>query len=154
MLGERNGATGSGIVASLRFKVVSENPGTLYLNHIEVIDRNLGYNVFSNYELAVQVVPQKTTLLQNYPNPFNPETWIPYQLANNSTVVIKIYNFSGQLIRTLELGNNRAGYYTTPSQAAYWNGQNESGEFVSSGVYFYIIQGDNFVATRKMVLLK
>jgi flagellar hook assembly protein FlgD len=99
-------------------------------------------------------VPQKTTLLQNYPNPFNPETWIPYQLANNSTVVIKIYNFSGQLIRTLELGNNRAGYYTTPSQAVYWDGKNESGEFVSSGVYFYTIQGDNFAATRKMVLLK
>jgi hypothetical protein len=105
-------------------------------------------------KLTIQVVPDKNVILQNYPNPFNPETWIPYHLANDAEVSICIYNFSGQLIRTLELGNKSAGYYARRDKSAYWNGRNEAGELVSSGIYFYTIKAGNFIATRKMVVLK
>ena len=98
---------------------------------------------------------KKTELLQNYPNPFNPETWIPYQLAKNSSVVIKIHTSSGQLVRTLELGDKLAGLYTEKTYAAHWDGTNESGEPVASGVYFYTIQaGDEFTETKKMVVAR
>jgi hypothetical protein len=96
----------------------------------------------------------KTTLFQNYPNPFNPETWIPYQLAQETVVTIHIYDIAGKLVRQLELGNKPAGFYTSREQSAYWNGRNESGEQASSGLYFYTIRAGNFTATRKMILVK
>jgi len=90
----------------------------------------------------------------SYPNPFNPETWIPYQLANNTDVTIRIYNASGLLVKTLNLGDKPSGLYTSKDKAAYWDGMNESGEQVSSGIYFYNIQAGEYTATRKMLMLK
>jgi len=98
--------------------------------------------------------PKQSGLLQNFPNPFNPETWMPYQLATDSPVTISIYNFNGQLIRTISLENQNAGIYTTKAKAAHWDGRDILGERVASGVYFYTLQADNFRATRKMVILK
>ena len=86
--------------------------------------------------------PDKTRLLANYPNPFNPETWIPYHLANNADVQISIYDINGALVRQLDLGHQRAGYYTNRSRAAYWDGRNEFGERVATGIYFYQLQAD------------
>ncbi|MBI1923065.1 T9SS type A sorting domain-containing protein [Candidatus Poribacteria bacterium] len=100
------------------------------------------------------LLPGATALGHNYPNPFNPETWIPYSLAKECDVVIQIYNASGLLIRTLDLGQKAAGFYTSRDNAAYWDGRNESGEPVSSGIYFYRLQVEEFTATRKMLLLK
>lgn len=93
-------------------------------------------------------------LYQNYPNPFNPDTWIPYQLAEYVDIVIRIYNGSGQLIKTLDLGNKPAGFYTARDKAAYWDGKNEAGEEVASGTYFYSIKAGDFAATMKMVVKK
>jgi len=93
-------------------------------------------------------------LLQNYPNPFNPECWIPYELAEPGHVVIRIYNISGELIRTLDLGVKGAGTYTTRSRAAYWDGKNEAGEEVASGVYFYQLQVGDKVMTKRAVVCK
>jgi hypothetical protein len=138
----------------LRFKVISDTPGSISLTNIRTLDHNLRQNIIPDQNLTIQVVPDKDVILQNYPNPFNPETWIPYHLANDAKVSIRIYNLSGQLIRIFELGNKPAGYYTTKDKSAYWNGQNEAGEFVSSGIYFYTIKAGNFIATRKMILLK
>ena len=98
--------------------------------------------------------PSKTQLLANFPNPFNPETWIPYHLANPSNVRISIYNMQGIVVRRLELGHQPAGYYTSSSRAAYWDGTNNHGERVTSGVYFYQLQADNVSLLRKMVILK
>lgn len=98
--------------------------------------------------------PVQTTLLQNYPNPFNAETWIPYQLKEGTGVTIEIYNAAGQLVRTLDLGFKSEGFYISKDKAAYWNGRNNLGEQTSSGIYFYTIQTSNFIATRKMLLLK
>jgi len=99
------------------------------------------------------VIPQPK-LYQCYPNPFNPDTWIPYQLSKDTEVVIRIYNLSGQLIKKIELGSKPRGFYIEKDKAAYWNGCNEAGETVSSGLYFYQIQAGDFQAVRKMVILK
>ena len=105
-------------------------------------------------KLLASLIPEETVLLANYPNPFNPETWIPYQLANPSRVQITIYNASGAIIRRLDLGHQREGYYTSRSRAAYWDGRNDVGESVASGIYFYQLQADEYSVLRKMVILK
>ena len=99
-------------------------------------------------------IPLTTKALQNYPNPFNPDTWIPYRLAVDAPVTITIYNLKGQLIRTIALGNQKAGVYVTKGKAAYWDGRDDVGEKVGSGVYFYTLQAGEFVATRKMLIVK
>ncbi len=98
--------------------------------------------------------PKETMLLPNYPNPFNPETWIPYHLANDTDVSLFIYDINGALVRELDLGHQRAGYYTDRSRAAYWDGRNAVGESVASGVYFYQLRAGDYLKLRKMVILK
>ena len=104
--------------------------------------------------LLALLVPKETVLLPNYPNPFNPETWIPYHLANSSDVVITIYDTQGSVVRRLELGHQGEGYYTSRSRAAYWDGRNNVGESVASGIYFYQLQAEDLSFLRKMVILK
>ena len=98
--------------------------------------------------------PNVTALLPNYPNPFNPETWIPYHLAHPADVTLTIYDTKGALVRQLDLGHQPAGYYTDKTQAVYWDGRNNLGEIVGSGVYFYQLQAGDFSSTRKLVILK
>ena len=98
--------------------------------------------------------PEKNVLLQNYPNPFNPETWIPFHLAQDADVSVRIYDASGKLIRTLSLGHREAGFYVAKGKAVYWNGKSDAGEKVASGVYFYSINAGDFSATRKLIVRK
>ena len=98
--------------------------------------------------------PRQSLLLQNYPNPFNPETWIPYQLRQPAQVMIRIYDGKGGLVRTLSLEQREAGFYLGRTRAAYWDGHNDAGEKVASGIYFYQIKAGNFFAVRKMVIVK
>ena len=105
-------------------------------------------------QLLALFIPEETVLLHNYPNPFNPETWIPYQLAEPADVTLHIYAASGVLVRTLALGHQPAGIYQYRSRAAYWDGKNEVGESVASGVYFYTLTTGGFTATRKMLIMK
>ena len=100
------------------------------------------------------VHPAATILGQNFPNPFNPETWIPYQLEESADVALQIYDMSGSVVRTIDLGFKSRGFYMTRSTAAYWDGRNNMGEQVASGVYFYSLQTTDFSATRKMLILK
>ena len=93
-------------------------------------------------------------LFQNYPNPFNPETWLPFKLAFAGQVVIRIYGVNGRLIDTLELGRLPAGDYSAKHRAAYWNGRNLDGERAASGAYFYVLEFQGEVDTRKMILLE
>ena len=97
---------------------------------------------------------KRTQLFQNYPNPFNPEMWIPYSLANASDVQITIYDARGTVVRRLDLGHQRAGAYQTHGRAAHWDGTNEIGEKVSSGIYFYQLHADNVSILRKMLIRK
>ena len=109
----------------------------------------------SNLERLLKAIhPAVTALLPNYPNPFNPETWIPYHLAQPADVTLTIYDTTGVMVRQLDLGHQAAGYYTERTKAAYWDGRNNLGEPVGSGVYFYQLQAEDFSATRKLVILK
>ena len=103
---------------------------------------------------TVVIVPDATNLHPNYPNPFNPETWIPYRLSKPAEVTLQIYAVNGTLVRTLALGHQPAGVYHSRTRAAYWDGKNEAGEAVVSGIYFYTFSADDFTATRKMLILK
>ena len=104
--------------------------------------------------LLALMIPNKTVLRANYPNPFNPETWIPYHLASDTEVRINIYDIQGVLVRQFNLGYQKAGYYTDRTRAAHWDGRNEIGESVASGVYFYTLTTDDYTGTRRMVILK
>ena len=104
--------------------------------------------------LLASLTPKETVLLPNYPNPFNPETWIPYQLSEPVAVDITIYSADGQLVRRFSFGDQPAGRYESRSRAAYWDGRNETGEFVASGLYFYTLTAGDFSATGKMLIRK
>ena len=105
-------------------------------------------------KLLASLIPEETALLANYPNPFNPETWIPYQLAEPAEVTLTIYDGAGQLLRRLAVGHQAAGIYRSRSRAAYWDGRNQLGEPVASGLYFYTLTTGDFTATRRMLILK
>ena len=105
-------------------------------------------------QLVILGEVKRDQLLQNFPNPFNPETWIPFRLADKNRVTIHIYNSTGQLVRHLSPGTLPAGDYSSQAQAVYWDGRNQAGEPVSSGVYLYTIHAGDFSATRKMLIWK
>ena len=104
--------------------------------------------------LLYSLIPEETALHRNYPNPFNPETWIPYQLAESAEVTLTIYDMNGRLVRRLAVGHQGAGMYQTRSRAVYWDGRNQLGESVASGLYFYTLTAGEFTATRRMLILK
>ena len=105
--------------------------------------------------LLASLIPEKTALLANYPNPFNPETWIPYHLAEAGLVRMSIYDQWGRVVRHLDLGHQSAGRYESRSRAAHWDGRNEIGESVASGIYFYTFTvSGSYTTTRKMLILK
>ena len=140
------------ITIELEFDGNMNTDGTLtFTVGAEAIDN------YSGAALTAQVAvtaDRENALLANFPNPFNPETWIPYQLVKPTEVTITIYAIDGKLVRTLVLGHQAAGIYQSRSRAAHWDGRNEFGEPVASGVYFYTITADNFTATRKMLIRK
>ena len=104
--------------------------------------------------LLTTLKPKSTKLLANYPNPFNPETWIPYQLARSAEVTLTIYDMNGQMVRCLAVGHQAAGMYRSRSRAVYWEGRNQLGESVASGLYFYTLTAGDFTGTRRMLILK
>ena len=94
-------------------------------------------------------LPTEFGLDQNYPNPFNPETEIPFQLPQESDVVLKIFNIRGQLVRTLIQADYTPGFHSIR-----WDGKDNNGTSVSSGLYIYQFLAGEFVQVRKMTLLK
>ena len=99
-------------------------------------------------------IPETTALLPNYPNPFNPETWIPYHLSKGTEVILTIHDVHGVLVRALPLGHQAAGTYESRARAAHWDGRNQLGEPVASGLYFYTLTAGDFTATRKLLIIK
>ena len=130
------------------FIMVGSNAGRLYLFD------NLSVAGAPAAETEAPANPEQTILLANYPNPFNPETWIPYQLATPAEVTVSIHAADGTLVRRLALGQLPAGVYQDKDSAAYWDGKNEQGEAVASGVYFYTLKAGDFSATKKMLIRK
>ena len=105
-------------------------------------------------QLGLLGAVKRDALLPNYPNPFNPETWIPYQLAAAASVQIHIYDLMGRQVCTLALGQQPAGAYLSRNRAAHWDGRNALGERVTTGIYFYQLETEDFSATRRMVIVK
>ena len=122
--------------------------------HLDLTDITSQKGIRFLEQLLATLIPKETVLLPNYPNPFNPETWIPYQLAKPAAVTVSIYSADGKLVRMLELGQLPAGMYQDKDRAAYWDGKNVQGESVASGVYFYTLKADDFIATKKMLIRK
>ena len=100
-------------------------------------------------ELGTQSRPTDWKLGQNAPNPFNPSTQIGFSLPRAGHTSLMIHNIMGQLVRELHTGNLEAGEYSIS-----WDGQDQSGRGLSSGVYFYTLRTESFTETRKMLLLK
>jgi hypothetical protein len=129
------------------------HPGEHLYYYVEGMDSE-GKMLIKSRTIKIEIIPDSFALFQNYPNPYNPETWIPYQLPVDTTVTIKIYNVAGHLVKTLSLGEKMAGMYISKDRAAYWNGRNEAGERVSSGLYFYAIEAGNFRTVKRMLLVR
>lgn len=109
-----------------------------------------GINYLTNVEEnMVSVVPVQFALDQNYPNPFNPSTAISYQLSAVSNVTLRVYDALGRQVKTLVTGIRPAGTHVVK-----WDGKNERGEAVSSGVYLYQLTAGSSVVTKKMMLTK
>ena len=121
---------------------------------INLMDSAFQRGILVLEQLLATLTPKTTALLPNYPNPFNPETWIPYRLAEPAEVTVSIYTADGKLVRALDLGHQPVGIYESRGRAAYWDGKNELGEPVASGVYFYTLTAGNFSATRKLLIRK
>jgi len=115
---------------------------------IKMIPVKLDY--ITSVENFQSQVPEKFRIEQNYPNPFNLETVIQYDLPTQGYVTLDIFNILGQRIYRLVETDHTAGSYSIN-----WNGKDESGELVGSGIYFYVIKLDNIaLPARKMVILK
>lgn len=95
------------------------------------------------------VIPQNTKLTGNFPNPFNPETSISFQLSENSNTELTIYNLKGQLVKKLINAHLEAGVYDIR-----WNGTDDRGNAVTSGIYFYKFQAGKHTSVKKMILMK
>ena len=106
-------------------------------------------SVDTDVEENNNVVPSNYVLYQNYPNPFNPSTNIKYALLQNSFVSIKVYDILGREVKTLVSSELPAG-----NHSIVWKGDDNNGHSVSSGTYIYRIHTDNFVQTKKMILMK
>lgn len=123
--------------------------------NIYVSDEQNGLFIFAFKESTTDVnietpdIPTEFALLDNYPNPFNPTTTLSYQLSKDAEVTLVIYNTLGQTIRTLVNAFQPAGF-----QRVVWDGRDDSGNLVPSGLYFYQIQTDGFRMTKRMLLLK
>ncbi|HOQ81402.1 MAG TPA: choice-of-anchor J domain-containing protein, partial [Candidatus Cloacimonadota bacterium] len=115
---------------------------------IKIDDIEIDRTLASDPEVIVPVITQ-TVLKGNYPNPFNPETSIAFDLATEGNVSIDIYNAKGQKVKTLV--NDR---YGVGAHSVVWNGKDDNGKNVGSGIYFFNMKSGKYTSTRKMILMK
>jgi len=147
-------AVGKGELLRLEFEVLSNNTegqtSPLLFDNVQFAD-SLSIKAYNG---AVMICPSQTALLPNYPNPFNPETWLPYLLSEPTQVVVRIYALDGRMVRLIDLDVKEPGVYIDKGKAIYWDGRNDTGESVSSGIYFYQMQAGKFNASRKMIVVR
>jgi len=121
----------------------------LYSEVLHVFGYDSTFVMSIDEEKIISEGPESFQLFQNYPNPFNPTTTIKYDLPKPAKVVLKIYNILGQEVRTLVDARETAGY-----KSVVWDGRNNAGASVASGVYFYRIAAENFSKVRKMLIIR
>jgi len=152
-LGQGYSIGGSGEVALVRFEVLRDGAVSLTSRVLDIrdVDNHSINCTFNKGAVAATAgTPKSFALMQNYPNPFNPETYVSFALPVGSPVSLKIYNVAGQLVKTLVDGEQMgAGLHVVR-----WDGRNNNGEEVASGIYFYKMSAGDFHATKKMVVTK
>ncbi|NIP42197.1 MAG: T9SS type A sorting domain-containing protein [candidate division Zixibacteria bacterium] len=152
VLGQGQVFAGSGTIAVIRFENVGSRGSELTLARADIRNNNnrklLG-DFTAQTIMASAALPERYELFQNRPNPFNPETEIAYSLPEETHVTIRVYNIAGQVVNTLVDEVRPAGKHTVT-----WNGTNQSGSRVASGVYFYRMETTAFQKTVKMILVK
>ncbi|HLP17400.1 MAG TPA: FlgD immunoglobulin-like domain containing protein [Bacteroidota bacterium] len=143
-------------VKALAYTDAAVTAGSTYYYRIAALDKagNLGaysgeFNLKVTNVEKLNGIPTEFALDQNYPNPFNPSTEIHFALPKESHVTLTIYNISGSVVRTLVNTEMGAGYY-----GMTWNGTNDQGHQVASGMYFFRVQAGSFTASKKMMLMK
>jgi hypothetical protein len=152
LLGGNSTIGGSGEIAELTFRLLGIDDLSLSFGSIDLRD---GHNaelpaVGKGWEYnPTSELPTSYGLSQNYPNPFNLQARISYQIPEPGFVTLKIYNIQGQMVRALVNEYKLAGYHYE-----VWNGRNDAGDEIASGVYTFRMESNNFSAARKMVLLK
>ncbi len=141
---------GSGRIAEIIFEPIGSKIEAI--SGIALISAQLNEGLFSvvipQFE-GISEVPDSYSLHQNYPNPFNPQTVIHYDLPVRSPVKLSVYNIMGQKVTTLVDGQRSAGSYSI-----VWDGKNNKGEGLASGIYFYRMETDRFVQIRKLIFMR
>jgi hypothetical protein len=144
-------------IARIKFDVLQNAVSPLTIQNYELYDEDgvlLGSRAENKEFISYYSKPKYNALLQNFPNPFNPDTWIPFQIMEDSEVTISIIDSLGKTVRKLNLGHKPAGLYMTQSRAAYWDGKDDSGSSVASGIYFYSIKAGEYWSVKKMIIVK
>ena len=124
-------------------------PGNSYYYKLADVDYNGNINFHGPVMVTIEALPTEYQLEQNYPNPFNPETAINFDLKESGKVSLKIYNLQGQLVRTLVDENKPAGKFSVK-----WNGTDENGTTVASGIYMYILNVNNYKQSQKLIFMR
>ncbi len=139
----------------LAFGNLAKINGVITLEVSDVINNlNLAYEVYNktgsieNNEIIISD-PTENKLYQNYPNPFNNQTTIKYDLAEDTFVLINVFNSIGELVKVIDVGDQTPGQYVI-----LWDGTNDENESVSNGIYFYQLRTKNYNKTKKMTLVK
>jgi len=133
--------------ATVKFEVIAKKGA--YSKNISGDDRVLFVNRYEYLSTEGEGVPVEFALHENYPNPFNPTTTLRFDLPEVSNLTLTIYNMLGQKVRTFNYQNTSAGYHSIK-----WDATNDYGDPVGAGVYLYQLRANEFVKTKKMVLLK
>ncbi|MEW6004077.1 MAG: FlgD immunoglobulin-like domain containing protein, partial [Stygiobacter sp.] len=133
-----------GIFATIEVKLKDKETAVSVVGNAKLNDE-----LSSSLQAKVREIPSEYALSQNYPNPFNPTTTIKFSVAQDAKVSLVVYDMLGQKVRTLVDAQQEAGYYSVR-----WDGTNDFGSKVSSGIYIYRLQAGNFVQTMKMNLMK
>jgi hypothetical protein len=136
-------------IAELSFKVKDEFGGSVRVSEGYVWDRYHRSNAVDLGTAAIKLLPKAYTLKQNFPNPFNPTTVIRYALPEASSVRLEVYNTLGQVVRTLVAAEQEGGAYRVT-----WDGRNEYGQEMATGVYIYRLVAGEFDTTKRMLLIK
>ncbi|MCH7724747.1 MAG: T9SS type A sorting domain-containing protein, partial [Bacteroidetes bacterium] len=131
------------VAMSVRLHAYSRFTGTVYWDDLKVEKTGSPTNVED------ATIPTEFSVTQNYPNPFNPSTTIKYSIPQQSIVTIKVYDILGTEVKTLVNGERTPGIYSVQ-----WNGDNNYGSKVATGIYIYRVVAGNFVQVKKMILLK
>jgi hypothetical protein len=138
----------------VEFYVDQNVPAGLHSYYITALYGEFESNSSNIIEIEItsagnDLLPIETRLGVNYPNPFNPQTTISFQLSEERIVELSVFNIKGEKVKTLVNERLRAAYHSIE-----WNGTDQTGKSVSSGIYFYKISAGTYVHAKKMILLK